>query len=60
MGYHNHGENILKGVSPYIRAKFRMLLNKGNISREYSERIFFSQYIINVISKILQQRRSNA
>ena len=23
----------LKGVSPYIRAKFRMLLNKGNISR---------------------------
>ena len=33
---------ILKGVSPYIRAKFRMLLNKGNISREHSERIQFA------------------
>ena len=32
----------LKGVSPYIRAKFRMLLNKGNISREHSERIQFA------------------
>ena len=32
---------FLKGVSPYIRAKFRMLLNKGNISREHSERIQF-------------------
>ena len=33
---------ILKKVSPYIRAKFRMLLNKGNISREHSERIQFA------------------
>ena len=33
---------LLKGVSPYIRAKFRMLLNKGNISREHSERIQFA------------------
>ena len=32
----------LKEVSPYIRAKFRMLLNKGNISREHSERISFA------------------
>ena len=32
-------ERALKGVSPYIRAKFRMLLSKGNISREHSERI---------------------
>ena len=35
-------ETPLKGVSPYIRAKFRMLLNKGNISREHSERIQFA------------------
>ena len=35
-------ELMLKGVSPYTRAKFRMLLNKGNISREHSERIQFA------------------
>ena len=34
--------STLKGVSPYIRAKFRMLLNEGNISREHSERIQFA------------------
>ena len=33
---------ILKGVSPYIRAKFRILLNKGSISREHSETIQFA------------------
>ena len=32
----------LKGVSLYIRAKFRMLLNKENFSREHSERIQFA------------------
>ena len=32
----------LKGVSPYIRAIFRMLLNIVSISLEHSERIQFA------------------
>ena len=32
----------LKGVLLYTRAKFRMLLNKGNISCEHNERIQFA------------------